>query len=126
MFFLARPLTLAQLWKVGSIVSEMPELDLDGKFNPLAKVLERPDDFKVCTEVFIALLFRGWLKRKLFGWYIRKHLTAKQYAKLLAYTTQSFDAGFFLTNLTFLKGLRTVTSQTNTDAVTAPGVSSGE
>ena len=121
LFFMARPLTLAQLWRVGAIVAEMPELNLEGRFNPMAKVLERPNDFRLCTEIFIALLFRSWLSQKLFGWYIRKHLTPQQYAKLLTYTTQSFDASFFLTNLTFLKGIKTVTSQTNTDEAIALG-----
>lgn len=121
LFFIARPLTLAQLWRVGSIVAKMPDLNLEGKFNPMAKVLERPDDFRICTEVFIALLFRSRLSQRLFGWYIRRNLTSHQYAKLLMYTTQSFDAGFFLTSLTFLRGMKTVTSQTNMEEVTAPG-----
>lgn len=127
LWFLMRPLTLSQIYEIGAIVQNIEEVNLpEGEFNPVVEMLRRYTDMKICSSIVVKMLFRRKLKRILFGWYVKKHLTMAKYKKVIEFGAMSFQAAFFLTSFTFLKGTKEVTKQTNTESVTHLGDSSVE
>lgn len=121
LFFVIRPMTMAQIYEIGAIVEKTEGIDLEGDFNPIVKMLESYKDIKVCSEVATTMVFRSRWMRKLFGWYIKRHLTMARYQKIIEFGAITFRAAFFLTSFSFLKGTKEVTKMTNTAAATAHG-----
>lgn len=126
LWYMARPLTLAQMWEIGAAVETMDDVELSEGAYTLPLILSRHGDFRLCERVALIMLFRSRWKRWLWGWYVRRHLTSAVYKRVVEYAFRSFSAGFFLTALTFLKGIKTMTSPTRGAAATAPGASSEE
>lgn len=121
LFFVIRPMTMAQIYEIGAIVEKTEGIDLDGDFNPIVKMLESYKDVKHCSDVIVTMIFRSRIMRKLLGWYIKKHLTMERYRKIIEFGALSFQAAFFLTSFTFLKGTKEVTKPTNTAKATVHG-----
>ena len=121
LFFVIRPMTMAQIYEIGAIVEKAEGVELNGDFNPIVKMLEAYENVKVCSEVVVAMMFRNRIYRKLFGWYVKKHLTMNRYRKIIEFGAVTFQAAFFLTSFTFLKGTKEVASPTNTAEATARG-----
>lgn len=125
LFFVIRPMTMAQIYEIGAIVEKTEGIDLEGDFNPIVKMLQSYKDIEVCSKVIVVMAFRSSWMRKLFGWYIKHHLTMERYQKIIEYGAITFHAAFFLTSFSFLKGTKEVTKTTNTAAATARGDSLG-
>lgn len=126
-WFKIKPLTLSQIWEIGSIVENLEQLDIENSnANIVTEMMKRSDMIKECLDIVLTIIFRGKIKRFLFGRYIKKRLTMNHYKKIIEYSLISFQAAFFLTSLTFLKGTKTITSQTNTEGATVLGDSSEE
>lgn len=121
LFFVIRPMTMAQIYEIGAIVEKTEEIDLNGDFNPIVKMLESYKDVQTCSEVATTMIFRSRWMRKLFSWYIKHHLTMSRYQKIIEFGAITFRAAFFLTSFSFLKGTKEVTKTTNTVAATAHG-----
>ena len=121
LFFVIRPMTMAQIYEIGAIVEKTEEIELEGDFNPIVKMLESYKDIKACSDVATTMVFRSRWMRKLFGWYIKNHLTMARYQRIIEYGAITFRAAFFLTSFSFLKGAKEVTKTTNTAAATARG-----
>ena len=119
--FAIKPTTLAQVYELGAIVEHMEQLGLEGNINVVIETLKRYNDLQAMNDIALVLLFRSKFKRKLFKRYIAKRLTMDIYKKILETGLASFKAAFFLTSITFLKGVRETTKQTNTAAATALG-----
>lgn len=126
LFFVVRPMTMAQIYEIGAIVEKTEEMDLNGDFNPVVKMLSSYKDIATCSEVATTMVFRNRWMRKLFGWYVKRHMTMARYQKIIEFGAITFRAAFFLTSFSFLKGTKETTKMTNTARATAHGVSSGE
>lgn len=126
--FIVRPLTFTQLFDIGSISKDMPEVEqkkVDGRTNVSATLLYYEEASRM-SEIAVLTIFRsGWM-RKLFRKYIKKRLTVRKYKKLQDYMAQTMDANFFLSTIIFLKGLNEMTKPTNTPEVIVPGPQSAE
>lgn len=122
LFFTLRPMTMAQIYEIGALIETTEGIDLKGDFNPIVEMLSRYKDVKLCSQVVVIMLFRSRIMRKLFGWYIRHHLTMSRYQEVIEYGAITFHAGFFLTSFSFLRGAKEITRTTNTAAATALGV----
>lgn len=112
---------MAQIYDIGAIVEKTEEIALEGEFNPIVEMLSRYTDVKLCSEVVVVMLFRTRIMRKVFGWYIKHHLTMQRYKKIIEYGAITFRAAFFLTSFSFLKGTKEMTKTTNTAEATARG-----
>jgi hypothetical protein len=122
--FYVRPLTLAQLYDVGACVERMQQVQIaeNEQINALVEILSRYTDVKICAEFTVKIMFRRKLTRFLFGWWVRRNLTVHKYEQILKYGTRYMNAAFFLTSLTFLKGVKALTKPTmNTQEATAHG-----
>lgn len=129
MLFRVKPLTLAQIYEIGAVVENMKEVEtntLGRTINALAKSLELYENIPLCEKVVLISMFRRSLWRKIWGRFIRKRMTVARYRRLVEYFALTFQAAFFFTSFTFLKGAKMITSPTNTDEVTALGASSEE
>lgn len=121
-WFLLKPLTLAQIWELGSYLENVEDIEIkNGNNTVVAETLNHHRAMKSCAEMMKIILFRGRLKRWLFGRYIKNHITMAQYKKVMEYSFISMQASFFLTSFTFLKGIKTITNPTNTSDPTALG-----
>lgn len=121
LFFVLKPMTMAQIYEIGALVEKTEEIDLNGNFNPIVKMLSQYRDIKTCSQVATVMLFRSLWMRKLFGWYVRHHMTMKRYQSIIEYGAITFRAAFFLTSFSFLKGTKETTKTTNTAAATVHG-----
>lgn len=121
LFFALRPMTMAQIYEIGALVEKTEGIDLHGDFNPIVEMLSRYKDVKLCSQVVVIMLFRSRIMRKLFGWYIRHHLTMSRYQEVIEFGAITFHAGFFLTSFSFLRGAKETTKMTNTAVATALG-----
>lgn len=126
MFVRVRPLTLAQILDISAAVGNIDNINLDESELAVTYMLENTKTLEQCQNVITYIVFRSPLKRILFGWYIRRHTTMARYEMLLKHAFATFNAGFFLTSITILKGLKTVSAPTNTRAATVLGASSEE
>lgn len=121
--FIVRPLTFMQLFDIGSISKDMPEIEqqkIDGRTNVSATLVYYEEADRM-SEIAVMTIFRSIWIRKLFRKYIKKRLTVRKYKKLQDYMAQTMDATFFLSTIIFLKGLNETTMPTNTPEVTAHG-----
>lgn len=121
LFFVIRPMTMAQIYEIGAAIEKTEGMDLNGDFNPIVKMLQSYKDIEKCSEVAKIMIFRSRWMRKLFGWYVKHHMTMARYQKIIEYGAITFRAAFFLTSFSFLKGTKEVTKMTNTAAATAHG-----
>lgn len=124
LYFVLRPMTMAQIYEVGALVEKTEGIDLQGEFNPIVEMLSRYKDVDICSQVATIMLFRSRFMRKLFGWYVRHNMTMSRYKQIIEYGAITFQAGFFLTSFSFLRGAKETTKMTNTAAATALGDSS--
>ena len=121
-WFLLRPLTMAQIWELGSYLSNVEGIEIRNKNNTvIAETLAHHKAMESLAGMMKILLFRGKVKRWLFGRYIKNHITMAEYKKIMEFSFISMQASFFLTSFTFLGGIRTITSPTSTNDPTALG-----
>lgn len=126
--FIVRPLTFTQLFEIGAISKDMPEVDqnkVDGRTNVSATLLYY-EEARRMSDIAVMTTFRSVWGRKLFGKFIKKRLTVRKYKKLQDYMAQTMDATFFLSTIIFLKGLNETTKPTNTPEATVLGAQSAE
>lgn len=124
LFFKVKPITLGQIYELGSFVEKLDAEGLDGKRLRLyAEVFSRYDNALLMQHIYLITAFRSNWKRLLFGWYIKKRLTLEKYAEMLDFMFENLDANFFLTSIISLK--RT-TRMTEPRSTTARGQSSEE
>lgn len=124
--FRIKPTTLAQVYELGAIVEQMEQLDLTGNINIVLETLKRYTDLMAMQDIALTLLFRSRRKRAFWRPYVRKCLTMDIYKEILETGMASFKAAFFLTSITFLKGVKETTKLTNTAEATVHGDSSEE
>jgi hypothetical protein len=126
--FYIKPMTLAQLYTIGATIQHIsvPDWGEDEKINVVAEMLNRYRDAHLCSRFAVQMIFRSPIMRIVFGAYIRHNLTIDKYAQIIRFGTQSIDPAFFLTNITFLKGVKAVTKMTNIPSPTARGASLAE
>lgn len=115
------PLTLSQIYEIGAVVERIDSLDMQGDVNVIVETLRRYKDFQQMQQLVMIMLFRRHCKRRWWNRYVHRHLTMELYQKVLETGIESFKAAFFLTSITFLKGLRKMTEPTNTPEATARG-----
>lgn len=113
LYFVLRPMTMAQIYEVGALVEKTEGIDLQGEFNPIVEMLSRYEDVNTCSQVAVIMLFRSRLMRKLFGWYVRHNMTMSRYKSIIEFGAITFQAGFFLTSFSFLRGAKETTKTTN-------------
>lgn len=121
--FLVRPITFTQIYDLGSVSKDMPEIEqqkIDGRTNVSATLMYYEEAGRM-SEIAVMTIFRSLWMRKLFRKYIKKRLTVHKYKKLQDYMAQTMDANFFLSTIIFLKGLNEMTKPTNTPEVIVPG-----
>lgn len=118
LFFRLRPVTLSQIYEMGVIANDLniDGINMDKKIRVFAETLAHYNDARIMQRIFIVCLFRSAFMRFLFGWYIRHHLTLREYEKLIMYESISFNINFFLTSLIFLKRTVKITEPTQTIA----------
>lgn len=121
LFFCLKPMTMAQIYEIGGLVEKTEGINLEGEINPIVEMLSRYEDVETCTQVAITMLFRSRIMRKLFGWYVRRHMTMNRYQEIIEFGAITFRAGFFLTSFSFLRGAKETTKMTNTAAATVLG-----
>lgn len=124
LFFILRPMTMAQMYEIGALVEKTEEMELEGEFNPIVKMLQSYKEIAICSKVATLMLFRSLWMRKIFGWYVRHLMTMDKYQKIVEYSAITFRAAFFLTSFSFLKGIKETTKTTNTVGATTLGGSS--
>ena len=126
--FFVYPITYNQIWDIGEITKDLPEITQD-KVKDLLDVsatLLFHGESKKMAEIAVLTMFRSSWMRWLFGGYIKKRLTVRRYKKLQDYMAKTMDATFFLHTIIFLKGLNEITRTTNTPEVTPLGQPSAE
>lgn len=126
--FRQRPLTLAQIYTIGAHIEPMAQLQLeDGvEIAPVVEMLNKYEDMRICQQIALDMLFRSRVMRKIFSRYIKHNLTMAAYQRIISKGSESLSATFFLTHLTFLKGVSEVTKKTNIQEVTPRGDLSAE
>ena len=114
--FTLRPITLGQIWEMGVFANDIKEPDwADGtKVNIIQELFKHSNDAKLMCEIFIVCAFRKKIWRKVWGRYIRKRLTVLHFNELIKFISNSFNANFFLTSITFLSQTKKMTEATTT------------
>lgn len=126
--FLIKPVTYNQIWDIGEITQNLPDLTQDkvkGLLDVSATLLFHAES-KRMADVAVITMFRSSWMRWLFGNFVKKRLTVSRYKKLQDYMAKTMDAAFFLHTIIFLKGLKEVTKPTNMPEATVPGQPSVE
>lgn len=107
-----KPLTLAQVQEIGALAGglgtngdELKEMQFAEGLSDLAKYGD------LINDICLVVLFRSQSKRGLLGNFIKKRLTSDHYKKLIGWLYQTFDFGFFLTSLVFMRGIKTKTKE---------------
>lgn len=105
-----KPLTLAQVQEIGALAGglgtnddELKEMQFADGLSDLARYGD------LINDICLIILFRSQRKRGLLGNFIKKRLTSGHYKKLMGWLYQTFDFGFFLTSLVFMRGIKTKT-----------------
>lgn len=105
-----KPLTLAQVQEIGALAGglgtndeELKEMQFADGLSDLAKYGD------LINDICLIILFRSQRERGLLGKFIKKRLTSDHYKKLMGWLYQTFDFGFFLTSLVFMRGIKTKT-----------------
>jgi hypothetical protein len=121
--FYVRPLTLAQIYRIGAIIENLQCLTIkeDEEIHPVVEIFNKYKDMKLCQRFICEMMFRRTLTRKLFSWYVRRNLTMRKYEEILKISSASLNSAFFLSSLTFLKGVNEVTKPTLTQTPIARG-----
>lgn len=94
---LVRPITFTQIYDLGSVSKDMPEVEqqkIDGRTNVSATLMYYEEASRM-SEIAVMTIFRSVWMRKLFRKYIKKRLTVHKYKKLQDYMAQTMDANFF-------------------------------
>lgn len=123
--FRVKPVTLAQIYDLGAVISD---INADGltekqKINVIAEITEHYKDAQCMLHAALVILFRSPIKRKFFRRYIFRKMRIQQFQQLINYVAKSFDANFFLTSIIFL---RRIAEMTEPSQMTAHGLSSEE
>ena len=126
LYFKMKPLTLSQIWEIGSVLESQKIDPVQGDVNVIAEMIQRTDNIKAAQDIAIIMLFRNGLHRKLFGDFIKSRLTMERYQKMMEYYLMTIRAAFFLISITSLKGVKEMTKRTNTAQATVLGDSSVE
>ncbi len=84
------------------------------KVNIIPILFEHSETAHLMSEIFIVCAFRKQWARKLWGNYIRKHLTQISFNELIQFISGSFNANFFLTSITFLTQMKIMTEPKTT------------
>ena len=111
-----KPLTLGQIFEMGEYSHDIKELQLESvkKMNVMQMLLAHSNDAKAMCEIFIICAFRKYWARKIFGRYVRHHLTIMHFNELVKYISMSFNANFFLTSINFLSQTKIMTEPITT------------
>ena len=122
--FKVRPLTFGQIWEMSVYANDIkkPSWGDGDKINIFKALAEHGNDARLMNEVFIKCAFRKTWKRWLWGRYIRKNLDIIAFNELVKFVSRSFNANFFLTSITFLTQVLTITEP----LTTPPGQQSEE
>ena len=120
-----KPMVLAQIWAIGETLQKCKELDIEGRFNAISKMLSMHEDIRIIQKVVVLAVFRSSIARFLLGWYIRKHTTMERYKRVVEFCAASFNAAFFFASMSFLRGAKR-TTMTHTQQATVHGDSSEE
>lgn len=102
--FKVKPLTLMQIYEMSVFANDIkqPTWSDGDKVNIIGETMAHGNDARLMCEVFIVCAFRKTWKRFLWRHYIRKHLDIYAFNGLVKFISQSFNANFFLTSITFL------------------------
>lgn len=107
-----RPLTLSQVIEIGEITSYMNEAGdvKDGK-DIFKFAYNSPIDVECLQEIALVAIFRNKIKRKMFGWYVRKRMNTRTLKKCMSMVFESFDYAFFFNASVFLRGVTKITGE---------------
>ena len=114
--FKIKPLTLMQIYEMSVFANDIkkPTWNDGEKINIISETISHGHDARLMCEVFIVCAFRKAWKRHLWGRYIRKHLDIYAFNELVKFISQSFNANFFLTSITFLTQMKIMTEPKTT------------
>ena len=102
--FKVKPLTLMQIYEMSVFANDIkkPTWKDNDKVNIIGETIAHGNDARLMCEIFVVCAFRNTWKRRLWRRYIRKHLNIIAFNELVKFISQSFNANFFLTSITFL------------------------
>lgn len=102
--FKVKPLTLMQIYEMSVFANDIkkPTWKDNDKVNIIGETIAHGNDARLMCEIFVVCAFRNTWKRRLWRRYIRKHLNIIAFNELVTFISQSFNANFFLTSITFL------------------------
>ena len=102
--FKVKPLTLMQIYEMSVFANDIkkPTWKDNDKVNIIGETIAHGNDARLMCEIFVVCAFRNTWKRRLWRRYIRKHLNIIAFNVLVKFISQSFNANFFLTSITFL------------------------
>lgn len=122
--FKIKPLTLMQIYEMSVFANDIkkPTWKDNDKVNIIGETIAHGNDARLMCEIFVVCAFRNTWKRRLWRRYIRKHLNIIAFNELVKFISQSFNANFFLTSITFLTQVLTITEP----LTTPPGQQSEE
>lgn len=102
--FKIKPLTLMQIYEMSVFANDIkkPTWKDNDKVNIIGETIAHGNDARLMCEIFVVCAFRNTWKRRLWRRYIRKHLNIIAFNELVKFISQSFNANFFLTSITFL------------------------
>ena len=114
--FRVKPLTFMQIYEMGVFGNSIkePTWKEGDKINIIPLLFEHSETARLMSEIFIVCVFRKKWARKLCGRYIRKHLDIMAFNELVKFISGSFNANFFLTSITFLAQVTTLTEPQTT------------
>ena len=116
LFLHIKPLTLGQIYEIGSFTCdiESENLDLRKRIVPSAEMLMRYKSAKQMQEIFLVCAFRRKWKRWLFRRYILPRLTVAKFKTAVDVITDPCTANFFLTSIIFLRQVNAMTEPSQT------------
>lgn len=116
----ARPLTLSQVIEIGEISAYMREAGeiKDGR-DIFKFTFDSPIDVECLQEIAVVALFRSRLKRKVFGWYVRRKMNTRTLKKCMSVVFETFDYAFFFNASISLRGVKKIVGVKATE--THPG-----
>ena len=102
--FKVKPLTLMQIYEMSVFANDIkkPTWKDNDKVNIIGETIAHGNDARLMCEIFVVCAFRNTWKRRFWRRYIRKHLNIIAFNVLVKFISQSFNANFFLTSITFL------------------------
>ncbi len=103
---LARPLTLLQIEEMAELARQMDEADGDYEGTTTSYTFSHGKDAGLLNRAIVVSLFRKRIWRALFGGYVMKRMDSWTMERCVKRIRETFDFGFFLTSIIFLKGMR--------------------